>query len=106
MGKREDLDIINEKITRYIELLREKKIEFSSVYLFGSFAKNFFNDYSDIDIAIIMKKLENAFDESVEMTMIGSKIDSRIEPHLFLESDFNERNPFAKEILNYGIKIC
>jgi hypothetical protein len=35
---------------------------------------------------------------------ISRRFDARIEPHPFEESDF-DTNPFAKEILNNGIRV-
>ena len=36
---------------------------------------------------------------------LGRKIDTRIEPHPFDESDFNSSDPFAHEILSKGIQV-
>jgi hypothetical protein len=35
-----------------------------------------------------------------------SNIDNRIEPHPFLPTDFTRDNPFAKEILETGVRIA
>ena len=41
----------------------------------------------------------------VELMKLGRKIDTRIEPHPFDESDFNSSDPFAHEILSKGIQV-
>jgi predicted nucleotidyltransferase len=105
MVEREDLDKIKNIIDRFIDLLKKKNIGISKVYLFGSYSQNKQNEYSDIDIALVLPHIVNFFDESINLTLIGSYIDSRIEPHLFLESEFNEANPFARDILKNGLKI-
>jgi len=41
----------------------------------------------------------------VELMRLRRKIDSRIEPHPFRESDFDISNPIVYEILKYGKEI-
>ena len=74
-------------------------------YLFGSYASDKYNEDSDIDLAIVMKKLSNSFTTQVELMKISRKFDTRIEPHPFEESDFNVTHPFANEVLNTGIQL-
>lgn len=88
----------------YIEALRGE-VEFSRVYLFGSFSKCDFNDESDVDIAIVMPDFENLLDMQLHLMRIRRNIDSRIEPHPIRDNDFNEINPFAYEIIKSGIRI-
>ena len=47
----------NEIIDKYIDKLKKHNIDLVSVYLFGSYAKGTASDWSDIDLAIIGKKL-------------------------------------------------
>ena len=73
-------------------------------YLFGSYANGQYNEHSDIDLAIVLDSLQNSFITQVELMKISRRFDARIEPHPFEESDF-DTNPFAKEILNNGIRV-
>jgi uncharacterized protein len=78
---------------------------FIRIILFGSYAKGNFNDDSDIDIAIVFKDYNNLIDIQLELMRLRRKIDSRIEPHPFRESEFELSNPIVNEILKYGQEI-
>jgi uncharacterized protein len=101
MDKREALILAK----NYLEFLKEKKYDFLDAYIFGSYVKGTNTENSDIDIAIIFKKLRNRFDTRVELMKLGRKIDLRIEPHPFEKEDLNEMNPFLKEVIQTGIEI-
>lgn len=90
---------------KYLLFLKSKKYQIKNVYLFGSYAQDRFNEDSDIDLAIIMKDLENDYEMQVELMILSSSFDSRIEPHPIDETDFNSTYPFAYEIMKTGIKI-
>ncbi|HAQ18112.1 MAG TPA: nucleotidyltransferase [Prolixibacteraceae bacterium] len=75
------------------------------IILFGSYAKGNFNDDSDIDIAVIFKDYSNLIDMQLELMRLRRKIDSRIEPHPFRESEFELSNPIVNEIIKYGQEI-
>ncbi len=75
------------------------------IILFGSYAKGNFNDDSDIDIAVVLKDYSNLIDMQLELMRLRRKIDSRIEPHPFRESEFELSNPIVYEIMKYGQEI-
>jgi predicted nucleotidyltransferase len=81
------------------------KFESVKIVLFGSYAKGNFNSDSDIDIAVVLKDYANVLDVQLELMRIRRKIDSRIEPHPFRESEFYLANPLVYEILKYGKEI-
>lgn len=99
---------IDLSVTKYLELIREKYTEIESVYLFGSYAKGKSTEDSDIDLALIFRNLDDSirFDIQVQLMLLASKIDSRIEPHPISRADFNSGNPFAVEIKKTGIEIA
>ena len=72
------------------------------IILFGSYAKGNFNEDSDIDIAVVFN---NIMDMQLELMRLRRKIDSRIEPHPFRESEFESSNPLVSEIIKYGQEI-
>jgi len=80
---------------------------FSKAYLFGSHAKRKQKKDSDIDIAIVINGLndDEKFDKQVQLLVMASNYDTRIEPHPIALEDLNSNNPFASEILNYGIEL-
>ncbi len=100
MDKREALNIAQ----KYAVAVNSK-YKSIKVILFGSYAKGNFNDDSDIDIAVVLKDYSNLIDMQLELMRLRRKIDSRIEPHPFRESDFELSNPMVNEILKYGQEI-
>jgi predicted nucleotidyltransferase len=100
MDKKDAIDIAY----RYANAIK-LKFDFNRIILFGSYAKGNFHEESDIDIAVIFKDYSNSFDMQLELMRIRRKIDSRIEPHPFRESEFESTNPIVFEILKYGQEI-
>ena len=82
-----------------------KEFNLKKAFLFGSFARGNQNEDSDIDIALIIGKMDNFFLAQIQLMKLRRKIDLRIEPHPIEENDFNVSNPFANEILRTGIEI-
>jgi predicted nucleotidyltransferase len=91
---------IDSAVNQYLELIRGLFADIDSAYLFGSFAKGKSTEDSDIDLALVFRDLDDSkrFDLQVQLMLLASKIDSRIEPHPFSLDDFNSENPFAAEI--------
>ena len=89
---------------RYLDSLKGK-FDIQSALLFGSYAKGTHHEDSDIDIAIVLKHVNDIIDAQIELMKLRRKIDLRIEPHPFNFSDFNRNNPVVSEILKYGINL-
>ena len=99
MDKREAID----KVVEYKNLLK-KHFQFESIYLFGSYAKGTNRNDSDIDVAIVVKQVdEDFFSINPLLWKLRRQIDDRIEP-ILIESDFDDAN-FLSEIKNHGIEI-
>lgn len=47
----------------------------------------------------------DGFDEDVQLRKLRWNIDLRIEPHSFARSDFDETDPYIKEIIETGERI-
>jgi predicted nucleotidyltransferase len=75
------------------------------VILFGSYAKGNPHLDSDIDLAVIFGDYESNFDRHIELMRLRRKIDTRIEPHPFRESEFTPQDPLAYEVIKYGHEI-
>lgn len=90
---------------KYVKFLKDNKFVVVRALLFGSYAKGNFKSDSDIDIALVFDRLDDRLSTQVKLLMLTPKIDTRIEPHPFEESDLNINNPFACEILKYGIEL-
>lgn len=97
------IDAIN--IARQYAIAVHLKFNFNRIILLGSYAKGNFHEDSDIDIAVVFDDYSNLVDMQLELMRIRRKIDSRIEPHPFRESDFVSSNPLVYEILKYGQEI-
>jgi predicted nucleotidyltransferase len=97
---------INKTILTYLNLLNENNIKIIKAYLFGSYSSGNNKEWSDIDLALISDKFSgDNFDNRNMISKITISVDGRLEPHTFKTSDFNESNPFAREIINTGIRI-
>ncbi|PKP33405.1 MAG: nucleotidyltransferase [Bacteroidetes bacterium HGW-Bacteroidetes-16] len=100
MDRRDAINIAN-----LYAIAVKTKYDYIKIILFGSYAKGNFNEDSDIDIAVILKDYKNLMDIQLDLMRIRRKIDSRIEPHPFRESEFEITNPIVSEILKYGQEI-
>ncbi|MDD3788064.1 MAG: nucleotidyltransferase domain-containing protein [Petrimonas sp.] len=89
---------------RYAKTVSQK-YELARCLLFGSYAKNIPKRYSDIDIAVVVTNYLDYFDIQMDLMRLRRAIDTRIEPHLFRLEDFNNSDPFVREILEHGIEI-
>ncbi len=99
MGKDE---VIN-KVRNYKKLLKEH-FDLDSVYLFGSYLKGNAKEDSDIDVAIIVNKLQGDYSSTIPVAWkLRSQIDNRIEPMVFEKG--RDESGFLEEILNTGIEI-
>jgi predicted nucleotidyltransferase len=90
---------------KYFDFVKENEVNVKKGYIFGSFAKGTANEDSDIDLAIVFNELDDTFDMQVKLMKIRRKFDSRIEPHPFRESDFQNSNPLAYEIMKTGVEL-
>jgi uncharacterized protein len=94
-------------IKQYIHSVAGKMPGLISAYVFGSYAKNTNTPDSDIDIALIIDNLRDSerFDLQIQLMLIASQIDNRIEPHPVSKNDMNSGSPFVYEIIKNGIEI-
>lgn len=91
------------KLIAYRKLL-EQYFEVEEIYLFGSYAHGKPRKDSDIDVAVVVKKLsKDYFSDTPLIWKLRRKIDTRIEPVLF-EKD-KDQSGFLQEIKKKGIEI-
>ena len=98
---------IDKIVRQYISTVSTQTPGFVTAYLFGSYAKNLQQPESDIDIALVINDLKDSekFDIQVQLMLLASKFDSRIEPHPLSQQDLISDNPFVLEIKKTGIEI-
>jgi uncharacterized protein len=106
MASGKNKQLIYKEVRQYISLLEDKNIHIHQAHLFGSYAKDTADEWSDIDLALVTDNfVGDSFDFRFMLTKLARSIDPDIEPHPFLISEFNESNPVASEILKNGERI-
>jgi len=93
-----------ETAKKYIQQI-PANMDLRKAFLFGSYAKGIEKNDSDIDIALVVGKMDDFFLIQMQLMRLRRKIDLRIEPHPIWEKDFNIQNPFAYEIQKTGIEL-
>ena len=65
-----------------------------------------YDNDSDIDIAVVTNSFSgDIVEDTFTLMKLRRQVDTRIEPHPFLPSEFTEKNPMAREIMQTGIRI-
>jgi predicted nucleotidyltransferase len=99
-------DKILETIQRYLQLLQRNNIPIQRAVLFGSYANGNFDEWSDIDIALVSDIFEgvrtNDRDKIRKYTL---SISSDLQVLPFHPKHFTPEDPLVKEILETGITI-
>ena len=100
LRKDEALDIVR----RYKELIAPRFSPDTKVMMFGSYSKGMAHEWSDIDVAVIVPKIEKGkwFDTSVSLGRDVDKVSLLIEPILL---EYNEDSPIYREVMRTGIVI-
>lgn len=100
-------DDIKNTVKNYAYKLIEEKYPFSSIYVFGSYAKGKPRKFSDIDIAVISDKLKRNWNKNEALLWrYARKVDTRIEPIGFTREEFKKgSSPIIYEIKKTGVRI-
>ena len=105
MAKKADKRI-EKTIKSYIEQLESIGVHVQQAILFGSYATGRYDEWSDIDLAIVSENFAgNRFNDRNKIRKLTLKVNSDISPMPFRPEDFNDSNYFVKEILETGIRI-
>lgn len=93
-----------ELVRRYKELIAPRFDPEMKVMMFGSYAKGCPNEWSDIDVAVIVPKInEDSFwDTAVSLNRDVDKVSLYIEP-ILLES--GEDSPIYREVMRTGVAV-
>lgn len=93
-------------VQEFLLKIRQCGIHIESAYLFGSYARDLADRWSDIDVAIISPDFsDDRLAERIRLMKLSAEIDSRIEPVPFHSRDFRDADPLAGEIIKTGI-LC
>ena len=98
--------LVFKKVQSFLEKLRLTGFHISKAYIFGSYANGKEDQWSDIDVAIISPQISNdRFEERIRLTELAVSIDDRIEPLPFNLENFNDDDPFVRQIKMEGVVI-
>jgi uncharacterized protein len=97
---------IEKSVKFYIAQLETIGIHVQQAILFGSYASGKYDEWSDIDLAIVSNDFAgNRFEDRNKIRKITLQVNSDISPMPFRPEDFSDSNYFVKEILETGIRI-
>ncbi|WP_045214514.1 nucleotidyltransferase domain-containing protein [Desulfonatronovibrio magnus] len=95
--------VIKDRVAQYVRILQDHGVNVSRAYLFGSHVSGSAHEWSDIDVALVTDRFQgDSIDFKFFLTRLTRKIDPDIEPHPYLEADFNDTHPLPREILRTG----
>ncbi|MBM4175087.1 MAG: nucleotidyltransferase domain-containing protein [Ignavibacteria bacterium] len=98
-------NIIN-VVKKFINELELNNFRIQKAVLFGSYANSSYNEWSDIDLALVSEDFEgNRFNDRQKIRKIKAKIDFSISPFPFRPEDFDLSDFFVQEIVRTGIEI-
>jgi len=87
-------------VKQYTDLLRQN-FDVRKIILYGSYSRDAAQKDSDIDVAVILDRVDGDFLMSeAKLFRLRREIDARIEPVLLEES--NDKSGFLEEILKTG----
>jgi uncharacterized protein len=96
-----DKNTVIERVKKYADLVCVY-FPVKKVILYGSYAKGSAREYSDIDVAVIVEKIDGDLWESKsKLFSLTHDIDVSIEPVLF-EANANDPSGFLEEIQRTG----
>jgi predicted nucleotidyltransferase len=103
MDQKEDILTIVKEYKKRVQ--KEFPVQIEQFYLFGSYAKGVQRENSDIDVAMIVSRLDDNYDINTEMKLYQLRrgLDMRIEPHLIARDE--DYSYFVREIERTGIEI-
>ena len=99
-------DRVRRIIERYIAALQQNNVPISQAVLFGSYAQGNYQEWSDIDIALVSNIFEGKrFDDRGKIRRINLSVSSDLEILPYRPEDFTPDDPFVKNIMETGVRI-
>jgi predicted nucleotidyltransferase len=99
-------DIIRKIINKFIIESEKISLHIQKIILFGSYAKGNYNEWSDIDIAVISDNFDGIrYYDNMKLNLPVIRTSSLLETHPYRPEDFTQDDPFVKEILKNGILV-
>lgn len=99
---------VKELVRAYKLKLKQKRISFDKLVLFGSYSRGNVRPWSDIDIAVVGKRFgENPIKEGVLLDEVADQVSFALEPHPINAKDFKlGSDPFILQIKKYGVSFA
>jgi predicted nucleotidyltransferase len=93
-------------IKKFLEKLEKDNIRVQQAILYGSYAKGNYNEWSDIDLALVSDDfIGNRILDKERMIKSIVDINTSISPLPYRPEDFDESDLFVREIIRTGIRI-
>ncbi len=97
------------KVSEYIRILNDSGLLIDKAFLFGSAARNDWNEGSDIDVMLVSKRFDDSSDDLAYglIWKLTRKVDRRIEPFAvgLFRFDNDEVSPLLQIVKKEGIPI-
>jgi predicted nucleotidyltransferase len=94
-------------IDQFLAELAADGIKVEQAVLFGSYAQGTFDEWSDIDLALVSATFAGErFKDRETIRRSKLKVSSLLEPAPYTPEEFTADNPFIKHLLETGIRIC
>ncbi|MDE6090802.1 MAG: nucleotidyltransferase domain-containing protein [Duncaniella sp.] len=91
------------KLAQRYKAVVAERLPLKALYLYGSFSKGTYTAESDIDIAVVLERLnDDYFEDTPLLWKLRRKISNLIEPVLLTE---DQDNPLYSDIIKTGILI-
>jgi uncharacterized protein len=99
-------DRVVDIIRRFIKDLENNQIHIAQAILFGSYAAGTYDEWSDIDLAVVSDAFEGErFRDRNMIRRITLAISSDLEPLPYRPEDFTLDDPFVREVLETGVRV-
>ena len=92
-------------IKDYIKACNDLGVTFKRVILFGSYARNQANQWSDIDLALVSDDFNGGSLADIHKISRACTKFNVIEPHTYNATYFEDGDPFTETIKRTGIEI-
>lgn len=99
-------DLVLNKIMKFLQSLERNNFRIQKAYLFGSYVNGKYNDWSDIDLALVSDDFKgDSFQDRLSLIDLIYECGSDISPVPYRIIDF-ENSMFARdEIVKNGIQL-
>jgi len=90
---------------RYVEKVKQNRIDVLDAWVFGSYAKGNYNGDSDIDLALVLPENSMSFDTDVRLMALRKDDETIIETHTYSQHDFSTNTPIVEQIKRFGFRL-